>query len=566
MTHIFRFTVLAIFTAVFSLTISAATFDVNTTADTQDAAPGNGFCRDAANNCSLRAAITEANALAGNDTINVPAGTYTQSIKHWGEDNNAGGDWDIRSNITIVGTGRAGTIVLQAHTAANSAADRVLDSVFASNVVTITNVSVVHGKRTGAPSASTQGGGIRNLGTMTLNSVAVGLNTAPMGGGIYNEGNLTLNSSVVNLNSCNASGANCWGGGIHNFLSSGKTLSLNSSVVRQNQVAANSAYGNYGAGVSVSGQSNFTVAISGSDVSDNLSYANTFGGGMYVQSYTGNATVNITDSDFNRNRPVSSNPAHMVHGGGFMADIIAPGTMSGTWSGLDVRENNNYPASSTCNPDGLDTYFGGGIFVENDGTVSIALRDSRIYRNHNSEGSAIKVKGNGSGNFAATNVSVAGNCSRRNVRGAAVHSTGFTTVSFDFSTITENYGWDTGGIFTNHGVFELKNTVVSENYGHLPNLPQRDLQGAFVSQDYNHFGHIPGSGVTITGTTVNNTTGSASLIWSTILDGYYPGVSSPALNAIPAGINGCGSTVLTDMTGAPRPAGSACEKGAIEVQ
>ena len=43
----------------------AATFSVDTTADTVDANPGNGTCADAGASCSLRAAIQEANALAG---------------------------------------------------------------------------------------------------------------------------------------------------------------------------------------------------------------------------------------------------------------------------------------------------------------------------------------------------------------------------------------------------------------------------------------------------------------------------------------------------------------------
>src|SRR5215210_3997640 len=78
--------------AAFSVNVNAATFVVNTTADTQDAAPGNGTCADAAGACSLRAAITEANALAGADIITVPAGTYTQTLAGANEDANAGGD------------------------------------------------------------------------------------------------------------------------------------------------------------------------------------------------------------------------------------------------------------------------------------------------------------------------------------------------------------------------------------------------------------------------------------------------------------------------------------------
>src|SRR5260221_8739452 len=54
----------------------AATFVVNTTADTADANPGDGICADSSNACSLRAAVQEANALAGADTIQLAAATY----------------------------------------------------------------------------------------------------------------------------------------------------------------------------------------------------------------------------------------------------------------------------------------------------------------------------------------------------------------------------------------------------------------------------------------------------------------------------------------------------------
>src|SRR5216684_4826120 len=57
-----------------------STFVVNTTADTVDANPGDGLAQDSAGNTSLRAAIMEANALHGADTIQLPAGTYFLSI------------------------------------------------------------------------------------------------------------------------------------------------------------------------------------------------------------------------------------------------------------------------------------------------------------------------------------------------------------------------------------------------------------------------------------------------------------------------------------------------------
>ncbi len=52
--------------------MAGASFTVDTTIDSIDAAPGDGMAADADGNCSLRAAIMEANALAGPDAIEVP--------------------------------------------------------------------------------------------------------------------------------------------------------------------------------------------------------------------------------------------------------------------------------------------------------------------------------------------------------------------------------------------------------------------------------------------------------------------------------------------------------------
>lgn len=56
-------------TSVAASSPSAHTFTVTSSADTPDAAPGDGICADAGGGCSLRAALTEANALRGNDLI-----------------------------------------------------------------------------------------------------------------------------------------------------------------------------------------------------------------------------------------------------------------------------------------------------------------------------------------------------------------------------------------------------------------------------------------------------------------------------------------------------------------
>src|ERR1051325_9972957 len=92
--------------AVFITPAYAATFTVTKTADTND-----GVC-DA--DCSLREAISAANANPGADTITLPAGTYTLTLANAGganEDNDATGDLDVNGSLTINGAGSASTII-----------------------------------------------------------------------------------------------------------------------------------------------------------------------------------------------------------------------------------------------------------------------------------------------------------------------------------------------------------------------------------------------------------------------------------------------------------------------
>src|SRR5436190_10093445 len=139
--------------------VSAATFTVNTAADTQDAVPGNGACADAGGMCSLRAAITEANALAGADIITLPAGTYTQSLTAANDNANLGGDFDITTPITINGAGQAITIV-QSNATPNTATERVFHVLSGGTAVTISGMTIQNGKALDATDGG-RGGGLK---------------------------------------------------------------------------------------------------------------------------------------------------------------------------------------------------------------------------------------------------------------------------------------------------------------------------------------------------------------------------------------------------------------------
>jgi len=99
----------------------AAVLAPDTTDDTIDVAPGDGVCTDADGHCSLRAAIQEANALAGEDTIMLGAGTYAFTRAGGNEDAAASGDLDITDDLVLQGAGAEATII------DGGALDRVLD-------------------------------------------------------------------------------------------------------------------------------------------------------------------------------------------------------------------------------------------------------------------------------------------------------------------------------------------------------------------------------------------------------------------------------------------------------
>lgn len=86
---------------------SAAQFEVTTAADGADAAPGDGRCATPAGDCSLRAAVEEANAIPGFDTVVLPPGIHLlepQGLK-------SGGRIEITDDLELLGAGADRTYV-----------------------------------------------------------------------------------------------------------------------------------------------------------------------------------------------------------------------------------------------------------------------------------------------------------------------------------------------------------------------------------------------------------------------------------------------------------------------
>ena len=225
------------------------TFTVNSTNDAVDVNPGDGTCATAAGECTLRAAIQEANAYAGTDTLNLTAQTYTLAIananKDAGEDAAATGDLDITSDLILNGNG--------ATIDANNI-DRVIH-ILAGATVSIANVTI----KGGSYNALGTGGGILNNGILTLSNSTVSDNAqySYSGNGIYNSGELIVINSTISGNSgtgiSNANGGiatltnstisknTSWGiGGINNTNDS--TLTLINTIVSGNLALSDYVY------------------------------------------------------------------------------------------------------------------------------------------------------------------------------------------------------------------------------------------------------------------------------------------------------------------------------------
>lgn len=184
---------LALATLAVPFSASATDFKVTKLTDSND-----GICN---NDCSLREAITAANNTPGFHNIQLKAGVYTLSLpapigddnEINDEDNNLNGDLDIRSNIVIIGAvGKATAIDAKQ-------VDRVFE-VFENGTLTLRRITLTGGLH------HYDGGGIRNLGVLSLNDVSMIHNVARYGysrgrgGAVANYGYLSAVKSEFALN------------------------------------------------------------------------------------------------------------------------------------------------------------------------------------------------------------------------------------------------------------------------------------------------------------------------------------------------------------------------------
>jgi len=208
-------------------------------------------CRTAQTACKT---IGRAIALAtSGDSLSIAAATYQENLT-------------IPVSLNMVGSGAMTTIV------DGGGISRVVSIVNPSLSVTISRLTLRHG-------LGTIGGGIYNVGTLTVSSSTVSGNTAQgsimahlaaSGGGIFSRGSATIRNSTLtgNLAKC-SSQISCFGGGVFN----NGVMTIVNSTISGNTSNDGGGIFEDGASLNISNttlSANFAIATRGGGIDNNL--------------------------------------------------------------------------------------------------------------------------------------------------------------------------------------------------------------------------------------------------------------------------------------------------------
>ncbi len=345
------------------------------------------------------------------ETINVNPGTYYENLA-------------IDKSLRLSGSGADKTIVDGSNPADLNKASvlRVTQDVNA----WLSSMTLQGGTGITDENGASFGGGIFNLGTLTMDDCIISGNNADYGGGVFNYGIATINDCTINSNTATR------GGGIFN--DGLATVTVNGGTISDNMANWNGGgiYNYYS-----------TATVDGCTISSNL--AQNRGGGFF--NYQGIATVN--------DGTISSNSAN--YGGGIFSDGSEMGGATLTVDGCTISSN-------------TAIYDGGGIYNTGYllGTAIVTLNDATISGNLAFDGGGIYSDGRwsmGGTIITAKNCIISGNIAKNNGGGIDNY---VSEVNLDSSLVSSNHadgyrGWG-GGIYTYIGTINLGSSLVTDNH------------------------------------------------------------------------------------------------------
>ncbi|MEO8457360.1 MAG: choice-of-anchor Q domain-containing protein [Chloroflexota bacterium] len=528
------------------------------------------------------------NQLAGGGTVDFNCGTATVSFS---------ATRTIAINTTIDG---AGKITLSGNSA------RRLFVVNNGASLTLKNLVLKDASATD----SIDGGAVRNLGSLTVNSSTFSNDTNTPGfsaGAIFSSGTLHVSDSEFDHDEAGSAGA-IWeqGGG----------ATIDNTTFSQDK-ATNT--GQYGFGGAVLLSDNATGTVNSSTFSQNTARQ---GGALHVRS---GAHLTISGGAANINSSTGAGAGIYNEGTLTQTNGTLNGNSSGT--GGAIENHGSATLTGVILANNSASFGGGGIYNTGAGATA-TLTNVTISGNTVSNTFSTAVYGGGIENYGGltiTDSSLTGNSAPSSVNlgfGGGLYNNSLAnpeTVSITNSTISGNSAPNGGGIL-NVAAVTVKNSTIDgnnagtaggfENYhgtATLVNVTMSANLGTTGGAIYQASGSA-GETLTVTNTLVANgasgancyvapsnvapisstgynlsSDGTCSPYFSqgTDLNGGSPSLGpltnnggptltrmpqplSDAIDNIPPGTNGCGTTIATDQRDYPRPAGSACDIGSVE--
>jgi CSLREA domain-containing protein len=475
---------------------AGVSFTVTSTSDAVDANLGNGVCAAAASGaCTLRAAIQETNALAGADTIVLPAATYELAIPPLNQNLANVGDLDITDSLTISGAGASSTIVDGGTPAAGSppqvhGLDRLFEVAADEATVVFSGLTLREGW------AAEYGGAIMNASAATVtvvNSTLSGNGAGKTGGAIDNHvgGTLEVRSSTLRDNYASEAGS-----ALNN--NRGGALTVVDSEVASNSAAdAGLDDALVGAGaISNNAELNAvgSLTVTGSRIADNSAGGGRNGAGI---SNDGAGTLSVTGTTFAKNRAVADGGAIFNHdglatvagstftenagnnGGAIsssglgsltVADSVFTKNVAADWGGAMQNGNKGSVAirSSTFTENtGLN---GGGFGNEGSGLVTV---ESSTFTKNAAVDTATAVGGEGGGMHSNSGgeVVVTGGVfvENRALSGGGLSNEGGGVVTITGTRFSANRADESGGgILIQSGAVQMVDILVAGNFSDSP--------------------------------------------------------------------------------------------------
>jgi CSLREA domain-containing protein len=546
---------------------NAATFNVNSTADAVDTNPGDGVCRTAlvGNPCTLRAAIQEANALAGGDRINLTlVGTYALTINGVGENAAATGDLDVTSVISIFNTSGGTATVAAGGLAPRDRAFHVLAGSLALHNITVQggggqafggcilnqNSQVTLDTVTlQSCTATGDGGAIRSTGSagrVDVSSSTFTGNTAANGGAIANDAQSTLsvNDTTFSFNTATTNG-----GAIFNHIAGG---GVTGGSFDHNRAGQGGAFADIDA----------DFDLTSTDMDSNTAVV---GGAIFIDEPTGTSIVELLLVHATNNIASGSQGggglyAHHGHVDISESEFIANQATNGPGGGLvlDPETGISMTISQTTVSGNTAGTNGGGVAYPGDSDL-LDIVDSTIDSN--------RAGGNGGGvwgsrlanNSTLSYSTISLNTATGNGGGLYLNADAAASlVLLSHATIAGNGAASGGGVYVNMtGTFHTAGTLIGNGTGG---------------------GNCAGTGTLVsTGFTLVQTVGACPFtsVASDVL-GVNPNLGPLQNNGGPTATQaitktspafdrggGCGPF---DQRGMPAPANAACDIGAYERQ